>query len=469
MHLSDEDEDDYNLSLSKFESMLKTNKILFFDSEEFEEIILHYHDMGKASLAKKALKLALEQHPKSTGLKLVQVEMLVYDDKLDLAEKLLNELFAIEPHNEEIYIQKANIYSKRDNHEKAVELLKTALKYTDDYADVYNLIGMEYLFMDNLELAKENFIKCLEEDLDDQTALYNVVYCFEFLDQNEQAIEYLNKYIDKNPYSEIAWHQIGRLNYGLKKYEEALKAFDYATLIDDEFLGAFMEKAKSLERLKRYKEAIESYNRTIELDDPTSYALLRIGKCHEKLGNKAKAIAFYNKTVHEDPLLDKGWIAITDFYLRQRNFHKALFFLNKALSIDNQNKRYWKRYASINRELNFYEEAEMGYRKAVEFGDTELDTWLFWVDTLQFMGEFDVAIKTLLQATEFFPESFEIEYRLAGIYFMLGEDKKGKFHISNALRLNGKNYHLLQELFPVAWQRRMVKNIIKKHIESGEF
>ncbi|RZK10413.1 MAG: tetratricopeptide repeat protein, partial [Flavobacterium sp.] len=233
MQLSNEEED-YNLSLSKFESMLKTNKVLFFDSEEFEEIILHYLDMGKATLAKKALKLALEQHPKSTGLKLVQVEMLVYDDKLDIAEKLLNELYAIEPNNEEIYIQKANIYSKRDNHEKAVELLKVALKYTDDYADVYNLIGMEYLFMDNLELAKENFIKCMDEDPEDQGALYNVVYCFEFLDQNEEAIAYLEQYIDKNPYSEIAWHQSGRLNYGLKKYEEALRAFDYATLIDDE-------------------------------------------------------------------------------------------------------------------------------------------------------------------------------------------------------------------------------------------
>jgi hypothetical protein len=44
---------------------------------------------------------------------------------------------------------------------------------------VYNLIGMEYLFMDNLEMAKQSFIKCLEEDLD-QSALYNVVYCFEF-------------------------------------------------------------------------------------------------------------------------------------------------------------------------------------------------------------------------------------------------------------------------------------------------
>ena len=461
MHISD-DEEDYNLSLSKFESMLKTNKVLFFDSEEFEEIILHYLDMGKAALAKKALKLALEQHPKSTGLKLVQVEMLVYEDKLEQAEKLLNELYAIEPTNEEIYIQKANIYSKRDNHEKAVELLETALKYTDDFADVYNLIGMEYLFMDNLELAKANFIKCLEEDTDDQAALYNVVYCFEFLDQNEDAIVFLNKYIDKNPYSEIAWHQIGRLNYGLKRYEEALRAFEFATLIDDEFLGAFMEKAKAFERLKKYEEAIESYTRTIELDDATSYALLRMGKCYEKLGKKVLALKYFNKTVHEDPLLDKGWIAITDFYVRQKNYQKALFFVNKALSIDNQNRLYWKRYATINKELNLFEEAEFGYRKAVEFGDYQLDTWLYWVNILQFLGEFESAIQTLLQASEYFPEEFEVEYRLAGLYFMIHDDKKAKFHLSNGLRLSFKNRTLLEELFPVVWARKMVQNAINK-------
>ena len=467
MYLSEE-EDDYNLSLSKFESMLKTNKILFFDSEEFEDIILHYLDIGKATLAKKALKLALDQHPNSTGLKLVQVEMYIYDEKLDQAEKLLNELYNLEPKNEEIYIQRATIYSKRNEHEKAIECLKIALEYTDDPADVLNLLGMEYLFMDSLEEAKVHFMKCLEEDYEDQAALYNVVYCFEFLDQDEEAIVYLNKYIDENPYSEIAWHQSGRLNYGLKRYEEALRAFEYATLIDDEFLGAFMEKGKTLERLKRYEEAIVAFTRTLELDDPMSYAYLRMGKCHERLGNKKLAIDLYNKTVHEDPLLDKGWIAITDFYLREKNFQKALFFLNKALSIDNQNKRYWKRYASLNREMNFHEEAELGYRKAVEYGDNEIDTWLFWVDTLHHIGEVENAVKTLLDATEFFPESFEIEYRLAGLYFLLHDDKKGKFHMSNALRLNGKNYLLLKELFPIAWERRMVQNIIKKHLESGK-
>ncbi len=462
MYLNQEEED-HNLSLSKFESMLKTNKVLFFDSEEFEDIILHYMDIGKSSLAKKALKLALEQHPKSTGLKLVQIEMLVFEDKLDIAEKMLNDLYAIEPTNEEIYIQKANICSKRDNHEKAVEYLKIALKYTDDYADVYNLIGMEYLFMDNLELAKENFILCLEEDTEEQSSLYNVVYCYEFLDQNAEAIEYLSQYIDRNPYSEIAWHQMGRLNYSLKNYQDAYTAFDYATLIDEEFLGAYMEKAKSLERLKRYQEAIDNYNETIKLDDATSYALLRIGKCYEKLGNKVQALKYFNKTVHEDPLLDKGWIAITDFYFRQRNYQKAAYFVDKALEIDSENKLYWKRYASINKAMNLFEEAEYGYRKAVELGDHQLETWLNWTDVLQFLGEFDAAIQILLQASEHYIDQYDLEYRLAGLYFMQHETDKGTFHLSNGLRQNFKKRNIIEELFPTVWEREIVQECIEKY------
>nr|WP_322625685.1 tetratricopeptide repeat protein [uncultured Flavobacterium sp.] len=462
MNLSHEEED-RSLSLSKFESMLKTNKVFFFDSEEFEDIILHYLDSGKINLAKKALKLGLEQHPRSTGLKLVQVEILVFDDKLEQAERLLNELYAIEPTNEEIYIQKANIYSKRDQHDKAVELLKIALQYTDDYADVYSLLGMEYLFMDNLEQAKENFIKCLEEDTEDHSALYNVVYCYDFLDQNLEAVEFLNSFIDKQPYSEVAWHQLGRQYYTVKNYEEALRAFDYATLIDENFLGAFLEKAKTLEKLKRYEDAIACYNVTMELDDPTSFALLRVGKCYERLGNKEKALKYYLKTVHEDPLLDKAWIAITDFYIRLKNFQKALYYVNKAIGIDNENKHYWKRYANINNALGFFEEAEEGYRKAVEFGDYQMDTWLFWIDTLYNIGEHQTAIVTLNEAAEYHTDQYEIEYRLAGLYLIEQETDKGIYHLQNALKLNFKNQTLMQELFPEAYALDIVQEEIQRH------
>jgi tetratricopeptide (TPR) repeat protein len=82
------------------------------------------------------------------------------------------------------------------------------------------------------------------------------------------------------------------------------------------------------------------------------------------------------------------------FYVRQKNYQK-LIYVNKALTIDDQNQLYWKRYATINKQLDLFEEAEFGFRKAVEFGDHELDTWLFWVDILQFLGEFESAIQTL--------------------------------------------------------------------------
>ena len=127
------------------------------------------------------------------------------------------------------------------------------------------------------------------------------------------------------------------------------------------------------------------------------------------------------------------------------------------MAIDNENRLYWKRFATINKSLNLFEEAEFGYRKAVENGDYQLDTWLFWVDILQYLGEFETAAFTLLQACEYFPEQYEIEYRLAGIYFLLNEEEKATFHLSNGLRLNSNNITVLEELFPVVWARKMFR------------
>ncbi|WP_111309518.1 tetratricopeptide repeat protein [Confluentibacter sediminis] len=454
-------DDNNNLPLTKFESMLKTNHVLFFDSEEFENIIHHYLNEGKISLAKKAIKLGLEQHPTSINLKLFKVEIYVFEDKLIQADELLNELYILEPNNEEIYIQKANIFSKKDDHLQAIDVLKKALELTDDAVDVYSLIGMEYLFLDEYEEAKVYFMKCLEEDLEDYSALYNVVYCFDFLNQTEECIEYLNIFLDKNPYCEVAWHQLGIQYFELKKYKKALASFDFAIISDDSFVGAYIERGKVLEKLKRFEDAIESYSITLKLDDPTPYALLRIGACYEKLNNNDLAIQFYEKTLHQDPSLDKGWIAITRFYIKKRNYLKALYFINKAINVDTENVIYWKLYSQINQRLNLYEEAERGYKKTLELGNYELNTWLSRGDLLIKLGEPRAAIYNFEQAIDFYPENAEIEYRLAGLYFTLNEADKGTFHLKNGLKYNGDYTFILDELFPEVIKKVQVKNLLK--------
>lgn len=457
-----QDKPNNNVSLNRFESMLKTNNVLFFDSEEFENIIHHYLNQGKVALAKKAIKLGLEQHPSSTNLKLFKIEVYVFENKLKEANQMLDALYVLEPSNEEIYIQKANILSKEDKHEDAIKVLKIALNISEETSEIHALIGMEYLFLDNFEEAKQSFMRCLEEEPEDYSSLYNIIYCFDFLNENEEAITFLNKYLNSNPYCEVAWHQLGKQYFSIKDYKKALGAFDFAIISDDTFVGAYLEKGKVLEKLKRYKEAIENYLLTLELDDPTSFALLRMGCCYEKLGQLDLAKQYYYKTVKEDPLLDKGWTAITKFYLKQHNYQKALYYINKAINIDAENVIYWKLYAQINQRLNFLEEAERGYKRAIELGNYELSTWLSRTDILIQLGEPEAASLNLIQAAEFYPENAEIEFRLAGIYYKLLETEKGSYHLKNAMRFNNEFLFIVEELFPKVYHSVTFQKALKK-------
>lgn len=220
------------MSLSRFESMLKTNDVYFFDATEFEEIVQHYLNIGKHTLAKKAIQLGLDQHPHSIALKLLKVEVFIFEDNFEDAVKLINEIEAVEPHNDELFFQKAVILSKYKKHQEAIDVLKQSLDYVEDPVDVWAMIGMEYLYLDDFDNARMNFAKCIDVDFEDYSSLYNIVYCYEMQEDFEQSIKFLRKYIDKNPYSEVAWHQLGKQYFELEDYENALKAFDYAVIID---------------------------------------------------------------------------------------------------------------------------------------------------------------------------------------------------------------------------------------------
>jgi len=454
--------DNNNLPLSKFELMLKTNSVYFFDANEFEEIILFYIDGGKFSLAKKALKLGLTQHPSSIGLRLIKIEIFILDEKLDEAELALNELQKIEPSNEEVHIQRATILSKRGNHKEAIVSLQTALLFADEDSEILSMIGMEYLYLDDFDTARLNFVRSLEVEYDDYSSLYNIIYCFDMLKQHQEAIDYLKAYIDKKPFSEIAWHQLGRQYFTIENFYEALEAFDYAILIDDYFIGAHLEKAKTLEELKKYEEAIEFYHLTMELDTPTSFAYLRIGKCYEKLERSKMAIDFYNKTVNEDPLLDKGWLALTEIFISNNNYQKALFYIKKALSIDEENNIYWQKLAEINLKLDLFEEASRAYLKCIEFEDDRLEMYIAAADVLHFLGDFNDAIKILLDAREKYKNHAEITYRLAGLYFLVQKKNEGLFFLENSFKIDFDYYQIIKDVFPIVFDRREVNDLESK-------
>ncbi len=454
------------MSLSKFESMLKTNNVYFFDSVEFEEIIQHYLDNGKHSLAKKAVKLGLEQHPTSVILKLLKVELLIFEDKLQKATSLLNELEAVEPNNEDLLIQKATILSKNNKHKEAIEAFRKVLPVTEDKVDIWSMIGMEYLYLDDFENARLNFANCIEVDFEDYSSLYNVVYCFDMENNHEEAISFLINYIDSNPYCEVAWHQLGRQYFVVGKFKEALRAFDYAVIIDEGFIGGYLEKAKTLEELERYEEAIQNYLITLELDDPTAFVYVRVGECYQQLGDLETAVKYYKKAVHEDPLLDKGWLLLTNLYQNDNQYQKALYYISKALQIDENNAVYWRKYAEINLKLNFYDETVKAFYKCIDLEDQSVEVYVALSDVLLFLGEFTDALKIMIKAKSIYKEFAEIEYRLCGLFMLTNKEKYSLIHLKNGLAIDAEYREIIKELYPTVFENEKVQAIINDYIKA---
>ena len=463
MTMQDYFENNRNLALAKFEQMLKSNKVVFFDSAEFEDIIYHYLDLGKLNYATKAIELSLTQHPQSLSLKLIKVELFVLQDKLKEAEKILFHLEKVEPFLDEIHIQKAAILSKRGNHEGAIESLQIALTYTSDAEEIHPIVGMEYLYLENFVKASEHFQATLAIDMLDYGSLFNAIYCLEMVDNHVGAIKFLNEYIDRNPYSEVAWHQLAKQHATLNQNDEAIRAFDYAILIDEDFVGAYFEKAKILEDLDQYKEAILNYEKVLDLDDATAMTYIKIANCYKELNNKNKALNFYHKAVIEDPLIETTWLEITSIYIQEENYQKALYFIKKAIDVDDSNPNLFVRLAEINVKLHLFEESGEALKRAIELYEEGIEVFVMLTDVLHYIGDYKDALEVLNNALKIHPNAVEIFYRLSGMHYILRNEKKSFSYLEKALKEDSESIFLIEQLYMNMLDNEEVQKLIAKY------
>lgn len=452
-------------SLNRFEKMLKTDSVFFFDSIEFEEIIAYYIDNGKIALAKKALDLATHQHPGTLEIKVLKAELLIIENKLNEADELLDELSFIDPDNEEIYIQKAQLLSKQDHHELAIDHLLVALDMTDSefHIDILSMLGMEYLFLEKFNIARDYFKQCIAMDPMDTSFLHNIIYCYDMDNAQLEAIEFLRAYIEINPYSEIAWHQLGKENYTLERYQEALEAFDFAIIIDEKFMGAYLEKAKTLEKLHRYAHAIKWYELTTKMEDPMSFAYLRMGHCYARLSDSEKALISYHKASELDPNLEAPILAIIELLYKEHQYHEVLSYANRLINMDDENIKYLKLYGDINMKNAFFNEAVEVYKKCITLGDDKLDTFLRLADAYYYLGDYQKAIDVLNDIEKMYPQHHKISIRLSGLYFLNENLDKGLEYFKQYIQIKPGNIRLFRQLFPAVINKKSIQELLNKH------
>jgi tetratricopeptide (TPR) repeat protein len=323
------------------------------------------------------------------------------------------------------------------------------------------MIGKEYLFIDNFENAKEKFKEYIKNHQLDYAVLNNLLYCFDALGNTDDTINYLNDFLEENPYCEVAWHQLGKQYLKKDLFKEALTAFDFAIISDDSFVGAYLEMGKVLEKLNKINQAIEQYEIVTKIDEPNPFALYRIACCHNKLGNIELAISYYNKTVEEDPIHDSAWMSLATSYYKQKDYLEAKNHLIKAIEIDSENIKYWELYCKINLDLNNNEEVEISFKEILSLGNLSLSTLIFLTKTLIQIPLNESLSNQFLIKIDALPNSLLSEKKYISYVILHNSNQiiKANFNLKEAYFHNPAIYDYFKDIFPTIPQLNVFKNM----------
>ena len=453
--------DDTRKSLADvFETGLLAGTIQYFDTHEFVEIIDFFLDQNETVKAERAIKNALTQHPHSVTIQIRKADWLFETNMLEEAEEIIDDILEFEKDNPEANELKGDILIQRESQKEGIVFLQKAILGTEEKGELYSKIGIELMQIDELKLALKFFFKALDEDLFDESSLYNITYCYEFLGQQEEAVSFLQKYIDKSPYSQIAWHQLGLQYKTQGSFKKAIWAFDYATVVDDAFLGAFFEKAKCHEEVEEYKEAIEIYKKAQNMSDPTAWAYHRLGDNYLKLEDAEQALVNYFNAIHEDPMHAGSWYKISLLYSLDSQVDRSLEYAERAVDIEYGNIEYSTYLARLYMRLSMFDKADRIYEDLISMEVDDADIWIEYSILLIHMEMKNDSIDILLRSLSYFPENAEIMYRLAGMLFGTDREVESIDFLREALSLDFNKKEVLKMDYPLVYNNEVVQDMI---------
>lgn len=436
-----------NELVEKFEKMVENNEEFYFETEEFEEIIIYYLEIGDISYAEMATNYSLKIHPNSIELKTKKFEVLLELENYTQAKELMEELKEPSMENTDFLVCCAKYYSNLGNPRRAIEYCEKALELEEEENFLHNFIADEYVNLEDPFNALKHYKLALQFDPQDEYSLENVMYCYNQLNRSEEAIEFLNDYLDKYAFSETAWYEYGQFYFNRKNYEEAIKGFDYLLAINSESIGVYANKAACYEAMGEWQKAISVYEEMLDLEYTKSFTYYKIGLCYKENKQPVLALNSFQKSLRDDPQFYLSMMEQSYIYEDMGGMKEALHFAKEAVSLNENNLDYQKRLAFLYIDSGRFEESLECLKKLVDFEPQRFYNWYAYSEVLMLIGEFEEAISVLKKATKLHNRA-ELYYQLSNCYFQLNNQKEGRNILSIALGLDPNLLEDMQQKYP---------------------
>jgi len=436
--------------VERFQELTSKQQSVYFDVEDFEEIIDYYVFNANYKEALKITEYACRLHPSSISLMLKRAQLLASVNKENHALELLKVVEDLEPTNHEIFLTKGAIYSQLHNYEKAIEEYTKAAADSDEPDYVYCNIAFEYENMGNFDKTIEYLTKALDLNPDNELAMYEAAYCFDLLSLNQESIDFFSKLIDRHPYSTEAWFNLGLSYINAELYEKALECFDYSLAIEPDHNSSLFHSGYAYSLMGQFKDAIKIYHSLLDKDGDDTDAMIHyyIGECYEKLEDYKNARIYYLKATNLNTEITDAWIGLGVCENELGNTSIAIKNIQKGLDLDPDNTAYLCILADIYYQEEMYEAAAAAYEKAIASSPDEESIRMDYADALAENGFYENASEVLMKGIEEIAPSANLYYRMGALLFLRSRNKDGAFFLEEALTMDFDKHQSMLEQYP---------------------
>ena len=457
--------------LKQYQNLRAGRSNSFLDEDSFEKIIDYYDDLEDIPSAIEAAERGIEQYPYSSTLMIKKADLYIASRRYHESLELLEQAELLDSGNIHIYILKTDAYLALDQQEKAVALLENALRMFEGEERIELLFELADVYDDYEEFDK--IFDCLklilEQDPVNEEALYKICFWTDFTGRNEESIKLHQSIIDEYPYCELAWFNLAAALQGLKLYEKAIDAYQYALAIDEKFDYAYRNMGDAYIRLRKYREAIEVLEKVLELSRPEDVIYEAIGHCYEKLHNHAQARFYFRKASHLNPDDSKLYYRIAGTYMNEKQWNQAAKHLETAMNIHPNQPEYNLAMGECRMQLGDYRHAIHFFSNVVRMRPKNISSWEALIRCLYTANYFEEALEQVNAAIRITEGKPVFSYYLGAIYFAMGKPKEGLLHLEKALAKVPKLLKKFIDLNPAILQHQQVVDVIARYKRNKSF
>lgn len=437
----------------------------YLEEEAFERIIDYYDEKDDLPEALEAADIGLEQFPYSASLMIKKADLLLATRKYKEALSLLETAELFDSTDLNLFILKTDAYLALDQPARAAELLESALQLFEgeerldllfELADVYDDYEEFDKVFDCLQLI-------LEEDPNNEEALYKICFWTDFTGRNEESIKLHQTIIEENPFSELAWFNLAAAFQGLKLYEKAIDAYQYAVAIDEKFDYAYRNMGDAYLRLRKYKEAIEVLEKVLELSRPEDVIYEAIGHCYHRMGKYAQARFHYKKAVHLNAGDSKLHYKIAVTYMLEEQWQAAAKQLENAMRMNRTLPEYNLAMGECMMNLGKFKDAIIYFGTAVKHKSKSVAGWEALLRCLINADMMEEAYEQCIAAFMATGEKPVFYYYATAILLELGRTKEALLKLEAGMEKSPKLLKKLLELNPAVLQNNQIVDIVARY------